>query len=128
MLSRLSSAALSGTRIDRKTSINRTNDKADHGGDEQRQAGRHAIADVAERGGLTTHMGSGCGPIEDRGEHVGAKSLDGGPSRIVLWSRRCEGDDGRDASSLVDLGRRHSGDTGVVRNGGNERFDDRPVG
>ena len=59
MLSRLSGAALSGTRIDRNTIISSRNDTTTTASDEQQQPVLHAVAEVGEVRRLAADVGDG---------------------------------------------------------------------
>ena len=84
MLSRFSSAALSGTSTERKTSISSSERQQQHGADEHRQAFADASAHVGEARRLAADVGPGRAVAERAREHVGAQPGDGVGRGLVL--------------------------------------------
>ena len=96
-------AALSGTRIERNTTISSRNDSRDHRADEPRQPAGDAVAEVDERRGLAADVDlrRRC-PATAVGDHVVAQPV----HELASVASACG--DGASGSTWID-GRRRSG-------------------
>ena len=123
MLSRFSSAALSGTSTDRKTSVSSRNDSRTTAA---MNSGSRSLTRSPTSAKLAvwppTWARAGL-PVEHGREHVGPEPLDRVERGVVLRSGGRERDQRRDAGVGVHLGGRDGGDARVGRDGVEERLD-----